>query len=361
LVRTALEQADIDVLFANDIEPVKQRLYGANHSTDHFLLADVRDVSADHLPDIDIATASFPCTDLSLAGNRAGLGGRESSMFWEFARILDELGEQRPAVVMLENVPSFATSRNGRDLHAALRELNRLGYSCDVFVMDASWFLPQSRPRLFVVGLIGEAERLIEPNPSPMRPDWLVRFIRRHSELVWCDTATPLPRLSCDSLSSIVERFRPTDTRWWNAERRARFRRSLSPLQAERLTSMTRARGKTWATAYRRTRNGRAVWEIRGDQMSGCLRTARGGSSRQAVVEAARETWRIRWMTPREYARLQGAADYELADVSDNQALFGFGDAVCVPVIVWIARYCLRPAAESARALSSSAPLGEAA
>lgn len=361
LVRTALEQAEIDVLFANDIEPVKQRLYSANHSADHFFLTDVRNVSAEYLPDIDIATASFPCTDLSLAGNRAGLGGRESSMFWEFARILDELGEQRPPVVMLENVPSFATSRHGSDLHAALRELNRLGYSCDVFVMDASWFVPQSRPRLFVVGVTSAATPLIKPCPSPMRPDWLIRFIHRHSDLVWCDTATPPPSPSGDSLSSIVERLRPTDTRWWSAERTTRFRRSLSPLQAERLGSMTRARSKTWATAYRRTRKGRAVWEIRADQISGCLRTARGGSSRQALVEAARGKWRVRWMTPREYARLQGAGDYELIDVSNNQALFGFGDAVCVPVIAWIARHCLRPAAESARALSSPVRLSEAA
>jgi DNA (cytosine-5)-methyltransferase 1 len=59
-------------------------------------------------------------------------------------------------------------------------------------------------------------------------------------------------------------------------------------------------------------------------------------------------------MTPREYARLQGADGYELEGVTENQALFGFGDAVCVPVIAWIARHCLRPAAESADALATA-------
>jgi len=66
-------------------------------------------------------------------------------------------------------------------------------------------------------------------------------------------------------------------------------------------------------------------------------------------------------MTPREYARLQGADGYELGEVTENQALFGFGDAVCVPVIAWIARHCLRPAAEDTEALSANAALVEAA
>jgi DNA (cytosine-5)-methyltransferase 1 len=48
-------------------------------------------------------------------------------------------------------------------------------------------------------------------------------------------------------------------------------------------------------------------------------------------------------MTPREYARLQGAPEYRLDAATDNQALFGFGDAVCVPVVAWIAREYLRP------------------
>jgi DNA (cytosine-5)-methyltransferase 1 len=353
LVRVALEQAGIDVVFANDIEPIKHRLYSANHSDEHFALDDVRTVHGENIPDIDIATASFPCTDLSLAGNRAGLNGRESSMLWEFVRILHELGARRPAVVLLENVPSFATSREGRDLRAAIRAFNKLDYKCDIFIMDASWFVPQSRPRLFIVATSSALSVPIDLQESRLRPDWLLRFFVENSDLSWCDTVTSIPQPANDSLSTVVERLRPSDPRWWDAERKARFGHSLSPLQAERLEQMTRAKRRTWATAYRRTRKGKAVWEIRDDDLSGCLRTARGGSSRQALVEAGRRTWRVRWMTPREYARLQGADGYDLADVTDSQALFGFGDAVCVPVIAWIARYCLRPAAELAQASSN--------
>jgi DNA (cytosine-5)-methyltransferase 1 len=99
----------------------------------------------------------------------------------------------------------------------------------------------------------------------------------------------------------------------------------------------------TYRTAYRRTRHGVAVWEIRPDDISGCLRTARGGSSKQALVAVGRGSIRARWMTPREYARLMGADDYQLDGIRRNEALFGFGDAVCVPVIAWLSREYLAP------------------
>jgi DNA (cytosine-5)-methyltransferase 1 len=101
--------------------------------------------------------------------------------------------------------------------------------------------------------------------------------------------------------------------------------------------------GTTWRTAYRRTRDGVARWEVRPDAIAGCLRTARGGSSKQAVVEAGLGKVQLRWMTAREYAALQGAPDHRFTSVSENQALFGFGDAVCVPVIEWIAHEYLLP------------------
>ncbi|MGH3234842.1 MAG: hypothetical protein ACRDOH_16630, partial [Streptosporangiaceae bacterium] len=77
--------------------------------------------------------------------------------------------------------------------------------------------------------------------------------------------------------------------------------------------------------------------------VSGCLRTARGGSSKQALVKVGGGNVRIRWMTPREYARLMGAQGYRLDGLRRNQALFGFGDAVCVPVVAWLAGHYLMP------------------
>jgi len=351
LMRLGLEAANVETVWANDIEPDKRDMYVANFGDDEFVRADIRDISGESLPDVDIATASFPCTDLSLAGHRKGLGTTAappdetggSSMFWEFARVLGEMKGRRPPVVLLENVLGFASSHGGRDLRGAVAELNRLGYSCDLLAIDARHFVPQSRPRMFIVGLA-------EPDPEDLladdadRPDWARRIAfdmpdaRLHTRAL-----PPLPAGPGD-LGGVVERFPPDAVEWWEDERVERFVASLSPIQRARLETLKQSRKPLWRTAYRRTRNGVAVWEIRADGIAGCLRTARGGSSKQALVQAGDGEARIRWMTPREYARLMGAPSFRL-DARRNQALFGFGDAVCVPVISWLAEHYIAPAA----------------
>jgi DNA (cytosine-5)-methyltransferase 1 len=343
LVRLALKEAGIDVVFANDIEPFKRDVYAANFDPSDFVVGDVRDIEGRDVPDVEIAASSFPCTDLSLAGNRRGLGGEHSGMFWEFARIIHEMGDRRPRVVLLENVPSFATSHNGEDLLAALTRLNFLGYFCDLFIVNARHFVPQSRARLFIVGSLEPLPRRSDWTPSAIRPIWIGQLVRRHPELRLQAFDLRLPTVEVSTLAHVVQRLRPDDPWWWDADRVERFASSLSPLQRLRLEQLRRSRKLTWATAYRRTRRGHAVWEVRSDDIAGCLRTARGGSSKQAIVEAARGKVRVRWMTAREYARLQGAPDFRFGDASYNQSIFGLGDAVCVPVVSWIAREYLRP------------------
>jgi DNA (cytosine-5)-methyltransferase 1 len=342
LVRVGLESAGIDVVFANDIEASKHEMYAGHFGEDassHFVVGDIGKVKGKDLPGIDLAWASFPCTDLSLAGNRKGLVGVESGTFWEFTRILDEMEDERPAVVALENVVGLATSHNGDDLVAAIRELNRLDYSVDVLTLDARRFVPQSRPRLFLVGAQVAPEDVVDPN-SELRPDWLQipygdPTLRMHRAKV---PAPPAPMTS--GLGEVVER---QGVDWWDEERTRRFIDSLSDFQADRLMALRRQKSTTFRTAYRRTRNGVAVWEVRPDDISGCLRTARGGSSKQAVVRVGHGKVSVRWMTPREYARLMGADDYAIDDIRPNQVLFGFGDAVCVPVVGWLAENYLVP------------------
>lgn len=98
LMRAGLEAAGFRVVFANDIEPFKAKMYVANYGPDDFHLGDVRDLRGGELPDADLLTASFPCTDLSLAGNRAGLAGEHSGTFWEAVRLLKEMGPRLPRV-----------------------------------------------------------------------------------------------------------------------------------------------------------------------------------------------------------------------------------------------------------------------
>lgn len=353
-MRRGLEAARVETVWANDIEPQKEELYVANFGDDEFVPGDVRDVNGSDLPDVSLATASFPCTDLSLAGNRKGLGavgaprGEDggSSMFWEFARVLEEMGDRRPSVVLLENVLGFASSHGGRDLREAVIELNRLGYSCDLMAIDARHFVAQSRPRMFIVGLT-------RPDPEDAftdradRPAWVHRFVEETPQARVHARALPALPDGPSDLRDVVERLPADADEWWDAERLERFMGSLSPIQQARLAELRGGARTTWRTAYRRTRDGAAMWEIRADGIAGCLRTARGGSSKQALVEAGGGEARVRWMTPREYARLMGAPDFRLP-ARRNQALFGFGDAVCVPVIAWLCEHYVVPAAVDA-------------
>jgi DNA (cytosine-5)-methyltransferase 1 len=362
LARLGLEAAGFRVTWANDRDPRKRDLY-RNHfagewdtsdpvrgvsrgAGEHFTLADIREIHARDLPaGASLAWASSPCTDLSLAGGRAGLGGTESGTFWEFVRILGEAGGARPPIAVLENVAGLATSRGGRDLAAAVRAFNGLGYSVDVLAIDARRFVPQSRPRLFLVAAQDPPAPSEKPRPSVLRPEWLRRVfadpsLRTHQALL---PAPPAPLTS--GFTVLAENLADGDPRWWSDGRVAAFRDSLSPIQRQRVAALEDSRDVEFRTAYRRTRRGAAVWEVRADGIAGCLRTARGGSSKQAVVRVGRDGLRVRWMTPRECARLMGAGDYRLAAARTNQALFGFGDAVVVPVVAWLAENYLMPLA----------------
>lgn len=83
---------------------------------------------------------------------------------------------------------------------------------------------------------------------------------------------------------------------------------------------------------------------MREDDIAGCLRTARGGSSKQAVVVLGDGNARIRWMTGKEYALLQGAGDFAIDGFKESQIQYAFGDAVAVPTVTWLMSNVIVPA-----------------
>lgn len=121
----------------------------ARHWPDVLRFADVRECGADILTPVDVICGGFPCQDLSVAGNRAGLAGERSGLFYEMTRICDEL---QPAFLVWENVPGLLSSRSGKDFLRVLVELDRIGYSGCWSTLDAQFFgLAQRRQRVFGV------------------------------------------------------------------------------------------------------------------------------------------------------------------------------------------------------------------
>jgi DNA (cytosine-5)-methyltransferase 1 len=124
---------------------------------------DVRTVGRSNLEPVDLICGGFPCQDLSIAGKREGLTGERSGLWFEFARIIEEL---KPGWVVIENVPGLLSSNKGRDFAVVLSGLVERGYGVCWRVLDSQYFrVAQRRRRVFIVGSLGNgraAEVLFE-------------------------------------------------------------------------------------------------------------------------------------------------------------------------------------------------------
>ena len=331
-------------LYANDFDPVKAATYRDNFAdaADHFHEGDVWAVKPADLPGrADLAWASSPCQDFSLAGNRAGLEGGRSSAFFGFWKLMEALNAEgrAPRAIVIENVVGLFTSHGGDDFTALCRALGDQGYRFGALEIDAASFTPQSRPRVFVV-----ASRDARRAPTG-RCAFHTRAVEQaHARLpadlqalwMWWDLPTP-PTRNTD-LTALLED--DGAVAWRTQAQTDRLLSQMTPLNRARLDA---GDGPTIGAVYRRTRGGVPQAEVRTDGLAGCLRTARGGSSRQSVVVARGGDIRSRLMTPREGARLMGLPESYALPRTGTGAFHVIGDGVAVPVVRWLARHLLQP------------------
>ena len=117
---------------------------------------------------VDLISFGFPCTNLSVAGKRAGLGGDESRLFWAAIAIVRRV---KPTWLLIENVPGLLSSNEGRDFGVVLGALAHCGYWWSYRVLDSQYFgVAQRRRRVFIVCHLGSpcpAEILFEPHSLP--------------------------------------------------------------------------------------------------------------------------------------------------------------------------------------------------
>jgi DNA (cytosine-5)-methyltransferase 1 len=329
-------------VYANDNDPAKRAMYADNFPSHVIDGRDIREVQSADVPACDLWTASFPCNNTSLAGSYDGIKGESSSMIHEFLRLVEDAGEDRPLQILLENVWGLLLREDGADLYEILLGLNKVGYAIDVLMLDAKWWVPQSRRRLFVLATKGEpAAHYLLPTPSRHRPEPIMAFARQHADLHWAFADTPAPLVRQTDVSDVIESLDPEDDRWWDEDRASYLFSQFSERHRKVAENMVAGNSVAHATVFRRVRRGRCMAELRTDGIAGCLRTPRGGSGRQILFEAGCGAYRVRLLNPRECARLQGVPDTYRISVKDNAALFGFGDAVCVPVIGWLSEHGL--------------------
>ena len=350
-------------LFANDFDHKKGATYTRNWGTGdpmtcpELKVGDVRGVTASELPGhVDLVWGSFPCQDLSLAGGGAGLRGERSGTFYPFWGVIRGLvaDGRAPKIIALENVLGTLTSHGGRDFEAICKTFAEAGYRYGALVINAALFVPQSRPRLFVVGVRDDAPippALLSSGPlEPFHSAALRRAVdgvsaEARKKLLWWNIPAPLRRNT--SFAELIEE-NPTSVDWHSAAETRQLLAKMSRINLEKLEDAKRAGHRMVGCIYKRTRldeNGVKVQraEVRFDDVSGCLRTPAGGSSRQVILVVEGKKVRSRLISARETARLMGLDDdYDLPP-NYNEAYHLTGDGVVVDVVRHLALHLFEP------------------
>lgn len=336
--------------FANDIDPVKARAYADNWGDEDLHLGDIHALSSADLPGrADLAWASFPCQDLSLAGARGGLGAARSSAFYGFQSLIAGLMREgrSPDMLAIENVVGLASSSGGADFTALCQALEGVGYRFGALEIDAACFLPQSRPRLFVIALRADL-RAPDALTGPDEAGFLTSRVaaaraRLPAQLAknWIDWRLPDPPHRNARLIDIIE---------WDAPAHddpQRFLDMMAPAHLARIKAAQAEPGRQVGALFRRMRDEAGVRvqraEVRFDGLCGCLRTPSGGSSRQFVVLIEGEQVRIRAMTGRESARAMGLDESYRLPARESAALHLTGDGVAAPVVAHLREYLFEP------------------
>ncbi|RZK44729.1 MAG: DNA cytosine methyltransferase [Hymenobacter sp.] len=351
-------------LFANDFDDMKGQVYRNNWGENDLIVDDIANITTAQLPGAgDLAWASSPCQDLSLAGAGGGLGLPDaevmtrSGTFWRFIALMEQLKQEsrEPQLIVFENVTGAITSHEGRDFASIAGAFAGLGYRFGAVVIDAQLFVPQSRRRLFVIGVredmnIPPALLALGRNPI-WHPDSLVRAynhlpdeIKRENWVWWHLLPPPLRQ---QNFIHIIEDNPQGVTLHTPAETQNLLNLMSEVNQAK--VAQAQCTGQPMVGGvYRRMRsdtNGNKVQraEVRFDNVSGCLRTPSGGSSRQVILLVDGAQIQSRLLSPREGARLMGLPDDYVLPENYNDAYHLAGDGVAVPVVRYLAANILEP------------------
>lgn len=341
-----------ECLFANDFDPKKGASYAANWGTEHLRVCDVAALTTGTLPGkADLAWASFPCQDLSLAGAGAGLKGERSGTFWPFWRLMVALSAESraPRLIVLENVCGALSSHGGKDFAAIGAALAGANYRFGAVVMDAVHFLPQSRPRLFIIGIKGASPlpgALVAAGPDvewhpPALTEAYAKLSKRSRD-AWVWWRLPAPPARRSTFADLIEE-EPKGVSWHTLAERKRLLAMMHPIHRAKVEAAKQVGRRMVGGIYKRTRangpDGRKVQraEIRFDDIAGCLRTPAGGSSRQVIMVVEGSRVRSRLLSPREAARLMGLPDSYVLPSNYNEAYHLAGDGLATPVVRFLA------------------------
>lgn len=272
--------AGYDVIWANDFDKYAVETYKANYSNE-IVLGDINTIEFKDIPDCDVLIGGFPCQAFSMMGEQRGFEDARGTLFFRIAEIIKNKIDNgnKPKVVVLENVRALRTHDNGRTFKTIERILTEdLGYKVFVNILNsADYGVPQTRNRTYIVCFDNASAEFICPE-----------------KIVLDSTLQDKLEANVDEKYFLSDKILPTilsnGTGGYNAKSEIDLK-IARPLCAT-MAKMHRACQDNYVT-----QNGK-----------------------------------VRRLTPRECARLQGFEDDFVIPVSDSQAYKQFGNAVTVNV-----------------------------
>ena len=302
-----LHEAGIKVLWANEADKYASDTYRANYPKNRLLEKDVRELSVagDKLPPVDILTAGFPCQSFSQAGDRKGFDDERGKLFFEIIRIIQEFGDNKPRMLLLENVPYLQHGKGGEWFETILCNIQLSGYwfgrhNCEALNTKEITDIPQRRERLFMVAMSTSAFPCNNfcfpaPNGKPLSLKKLINKTRKASQDHYMEKDNRYTKIIDEALDKSPDSI-------------CQLRRSYARINEGECPPLTANMGEGgWNVPY------------------------------------VRDKWGTRALTVEECSSLQGfKSDYFPEDVPKKERYKQLGNAVSVPVATKLAKECVR-------------------
>ena len=302
---SGLRDAGFTVRWASDNDEYASATFRHRFPDVRFIEKDVRDLSAatDDLAGVDVLAGGFPCQSFSQAGGRGGFDDPRGALFFEIPRLLGEMApDQRPSLVMLENVPHLLYGAGGEWFDEVQRALRRAGYwfrdsACLVANVKDHTGLPQDRERLFMV-----AASKAHFSSNPFSASMITQRPRRE----------PLP------LSSFIKRSEPGAEEAYLPKENRYYK----------MISREMDKGESMENVYQLRRS-----YVREKKQGLCPTLTANMGIGGHNVPFVRDEWGIRKMSVSEVASLQGfeAVESLFPDAVPEQERYRLvGNAACV-------------------------------
>jgi DNA (cytosine-5)-methyltransferase 1 len=286
----------------------------------HFPFAeDMGDVKAIKLDrrKINLVTFGFPCQDLSISGNRSGLAGEKSGLFFEAIKIIDWF---KPDYFIFENVPGLFSSNERKDFGLLLRSISDIGYDGQWQVLNTAWVLPQNRERIYFVGYSGRVRR---PQIFPLGEG------SRSNGKTWKKVCTLTTKQGnfrgAGETVIVVKKIDTFEERDIINAIDANYYKGPDNHQQRSLIKV--------GSLYDGDSQGGRIYDVNGIS---CQLTALGGGL-GAKTGLYKTGDRIRRLTPTECEKLQGFEPGWCDELSDMQKYKCLGNAVTVPIVKMVA------------------------